>query len=54
MKKLLALIGFAMLTSFAMAADYREGMQYDAITPLEPLSKVIPDMVRPEMLARMS
>jgi len=36
MKKLLAVIGFAMMTSFAMAADYQEGTQYDAITPPPP------------------
>ena len=37
MKKLLALIGFAMLTSFAMAADFQEGVLYDAITPPPPV-----------------
>ena len=37
MKKLLAFIGFAMLTSFAMAADYQEGVLYDAITPPPPV-----------------
>ena len=37
MKKLLAVIGFAMMTSFAMAADYQEGTQYDAITPPPPI-----------------
>ena len=36
MKKLLAVIGFAMMTSFAMAADYQEGTQYNAITPPPP------------------
>lgn len=37
MKKLLAVIGFAMMTSFAMAADYQEGTQYNAITPPPPM-----------------
>ena len=37
MKKLLAVIGLAMMTSFAMAADYQEGTEYDAITPPPPV-----------------
>lgn len=37
MKKLLAVIGFAMMTSFAMAADYQEGLQYNVITPPPPV-----------------
>lgn len=37
MKKLLAVIGFAMMTSFAMAADYQEGTQYNDITPPPPV-----------------
>jgi len=36
MKKLLAVIGFAMMISIAMAADYQEGTQYNSITPPPP------------------
>ncbi len=36
MKKLLAAIGLAVMTSFAMAANYQEGTQYSAITPPPP------------------
>lgn len=36
MNKLLAVIGFTMMTSLAMAADYEEGKQYSAITPPPP------------------
>lgn len=37
MKKLLAVIGFAMMTSFAVAADYQEGLHYDVISPPPPV-----------------
>lgn len=36
MKKLLAAVGLTMMISFAMAADYQEGTQYDAISPPPP------------------